>query len=265
MPDRFPTGEQQPPAATHAQDEDEIVRKPRLVMRDPQQASFQSVSAFDLPDLERVPGGTAAQAQRVLAEARESAEQMIQQARLARDAELDAARREGYAAGYAEGIEAADRDMAGLLATSEAIAANVAREREDLLVQAEGEIVSLALAIAQRLVNASLDVDPALVVDVCRGAMRKAFQRDTLVVLAHPDDLAMLRAAGPAMAQELGGIHQLDFVEERRLERGSVIVRTPAGEIDGTLGGKSTKVEESLRELVEARRAGRRTADAEGV
>jgi flagellar biosynthesis/type III secretory pathway protein FliH len=79
-------------------------------------------------------------------------------------------------------------------------------------------------------------------------------------VLAHPADLALLREAGPQLAAELGGVDHLDFVEERRLGRGSVVVRTPAGEIDATIAGKADKIEQTLREGIEQRRAERRSA-----
>jgi flagellar biosynthesis/type III secretory pathway protein FliH len=122
--------------------------------------------------------------------------------------------------------------------------------------------VELAMSIANRIVNASIAVDPELVIDSCRGAMRKAFQRDNLQVLAHPDDLERLRAAGPRLAEELGGVDHLDFVEERRMQPGSVVVRTPAGEIDGTIAGKAAKIEQALSEGIEQRRAARRDAAA---
>lgn len=244
------------PAATGAAQP--IVRKPRISMRDPQQA----IADFEFPAFDPMPGGPQGHAQAVVDTARQTAEQMLAQARAAAAAELDAARARGYEEGYREGLDQADREAAGLLSTAEAIASNVAREREELLDGAEADIVELAIQVAQRLVNGAIDVEPERVVDVCRGAMRKAFQRETLVVLAHPDDLAMLRAAGPALADELGGIHQLDFVEERRLQRGSVIVRTPVGEIDATFASKADKIHESLRELVQQRVAERREAVA---
>lgn len=238
----------------------DIVRKPRIVMRDPQQQHLAGpITQIELPVFHQSRHDAEAEARSIVDQARTTAQQMLEQARAARDGEVEAAQRQGYAAGHAEGLDAADRECAALVATAEQIAARVATEREHLLAQAEGEIVDLAIAIARRLVNAAIEVEPDLVVDVCRGAMRKAFQRETLVVLAHPDDLQMLRRAGPAMASELGGIHQLDFVEERRLQCGSVVVRTPAGEIDATFEGKATKIEEGLRELVDARRAEART------
>lgn len=203
-----------------------------------------------------------AEADRLVAEARSTARAMLAQAREVIAGEREDAVRRGFEEGRAAGVAEADAEMSGLVQTCEHIALEVMHERERILAEHEPDLVELAMAIAARIVNAELAVEPDLVVDVCRGAMRKAFQRDNLQVLAHPDDLERLRAAGPLLAQQLGGVEHLDFVEERRVDPGSVIVRTPAGEIDGTVAGKSARIELALREGIEQRRAARRTADA---
>jgi flagellar assembly protein FliH len=238
----------------------------RIEMADPQQ---RHVARYEFPTI-RLPGNTNSSAaldpvaveESVLARARETAQQMIEQTRILCEADREAAHSAGFEAGFAAGMDSADRESAGLIATAEQIATRTVEEREELLRQAELEIIELSLNIARRIVNAAIEVEPELVVEVCRGAMRKAFQREHLVVVAHPDDLTMLREAGPQMAAELGGIHTLDFVEERRMERGSIVVRTPAGEIDATIDGKSEKIEDSLLELVQERRAARRSQAA---
>ena len=203
----------------------------------------------------------AAVAQQVVAEARETARTMLQQAREVIAADRTKAVEQGHAEGYAAGRAEADAETAGLIRTCEQIGVHVMEERERVLAASEADIVELAIAIAHRIVNASLDVDHELVVDACRGAMRKAFQRGSMQVLAHPDDLDLLRDAGPGLAAELGGVDNLDFIEERRIDRGSVVVRTPAGEIDATIAGKADKIEQALREGIEHRRAGRRAND----
>jgi flagellar biosynthesis/type III secretory pathway protein FliH len=201
-------------------------------------------------------------ARAIVAEARETARTMLRQARdvIAADraSALEQARAEGYAAGRAE----VDAEMAGLVATCERIGVHVMEERERVLEENEADVVELAMSIARRIVNASLDVDETLVVEACRGAMRKAFQRGSMQVLAHPQDLELLLAAGPAIAEELGGVDHLDFIAERRLDRGSVVVRTPAGEIDATIDGKAEKIEQALREGIEQRRAARQRSDS---
>lgn len=201
-------------------------------------------------------------ARQLIAEARATARTMLAQARDVIAADRAAAREQGRAEGFAMGQAEADTETAGLMSTCEKIGVHVMEERERVLAENEADIVELAMSIARRIVNASIDVDETLVVEACRGAMRKAFQRGSMQVLAHPDDLDMLRDAGPALANELGGIQHMDFIEERRLDRGSVIVRTPAGEIDATVEGKAARIEQALREGIEARRAERRSASS---
>lgn len=196
----------------------------------------------------------------IVAEARETARTMLRQAREVIASDRAAAVEQGRAAGLAEGRAEADAEMAGLVRTCEQIGVQVMEERARVLAESEPDIVELAISIARRVVNASIDVDETLVIEACRGAMRKAFQRGSMQVLAHPDDLQLLRDAGPQLASELGGVDHLDFIEERRIDRGSVIVRTPAGEIDATVEGKSDKIELALREGIEQRRAERRAA-----
>lgn len=197
----------------------------------------------------------AVEAARILEEARTTARSMLAQARDAIATERELAVQRGFDEGFAAGNDAADSEMAGLIQTCEQIGVHVMEERARVLADNEGDIVELAMSVAQRIVGTALDIDPELVIESCRGAMRKAFQRGTMQVLAHPGDLELLRAAGPQLAEELGGVEHLDFVEERRLDRGSVIVRTPVGEIDATIAGKSAKIEQALREGIESRRA----------
>lgn len=240
----------------------EIRRRPVITMRDPQHGD--APQAFELNELfqsgvERAWSDARSYADYLVEQAHATAQDMVEQARMVRDSELDTARqqgyREGYESGYAEGMTAADRESAGLIHTAEQIALQAVTERTRAVQGAELAVVELAMDIAHKIVNMQVEVEPSIVIEVCRGAIRKAFNREHLTVLAHPDDLAVLRTHGPEMAREMGGVKHLDFIEERRLERGSVIVRTPAGEIDASFEGKSAKLLEAFRDVAERRRA----------
>ena len=268
-----------------------IDTRERSTMHDPQQPELHDeanlvipgaesmrvmVEAVQFPKMDRatlraaMPGGDTTPialtpselAAQIVAEARSTARSMLAQARDVIASERAQAVQQGYDEGFAKGAAEADVETAGLVETCEKIGIHVMEERERVLAENEADLVELAISIARRIVNAAIDVDETLVVEACRGAMRKAFQRGSMTVLAHPGDLALLRDAGPALAAELGGVGHLDFVEERRLDRGSVIVRTPAGEIDATIQGKAEKIEQALREGIEQRRAERRSAAA---
>lgn len=194
------------------------------------------------------------EAERIISEARQTARVMLAQARDVIAGEKAQAIDRGYREGRANGMAQADTEMASLIKTSEQIAIEISKERDRAYEDYESDLVQLAISIAKRIVDTSLEIDPDLVISVCRGAMRKAFQREHLQVLANPVDLERLRIAGPKLMQELGGIETLDFIEERRVDAGGVIVRAPAGEIDATIAGKAEKLEAAMKEEIEHRR-----------
>ncbi len=216
----------------------------------------EALSAVELPDLgAEIEELAAAQVRELEAEAQARAAAIIAEAEAQAGAVRARAYEDGFAAGHAEGISAADRDSAGVIQVAEEVAASLVAERDQQLADAESELVELSIHVASRVLNTALEVDPSIVAEVFRGALRRAFHRETVHVLAHPDDLALLRELGPRVAAELGGVEHLHFLEERRISRGSIVVRTPAGEVDATIDGKLDRIADALREQASQRRA----------
>jgi flagellar biosynthesis/type III secretory pathway protein FliH len=156
----------------------------------------------------------------------------------------EAAREEGYAAGRADALAAA----APALEALEAAAAAVQAERGALADRLEAHAVDLALFLAEKVVAAAITVQPGLVVEAVRGALRGLVERERITVLVHPEDLELVRTAMTDLRASLGGIEHCEVQAERRVSRGGVIVRTPDGDIDARV---ETKLQRA-REVVEA-------------
>ena len=165
-------------------------------------------------------------------------------------AELEALRaqavEEGLAAGRAEAQLAVTAAVNGL---SEA-AAQLAAETAALEARLEEEAVSLALAIAERVLAGQLAVEPDRVLEAVRGALRGITDRSRVTVLVNPDDLELVREAAPGLQSTLGGIEHLEIQSERRVGRGGAVVRHPEGDVDAQVATKLERV----RELFEAAR-----------
>ncbi len=81
----------------------------------------------------------------------------------------------------------------------------------------------------------------------CDGALRKAFVRDGLTVVCNPDDLDACIDAGPDAARDaVGTCSDLEFIGDRRVQRGGVVVRTDAGDIDATLDSQLERLCEAM-------------------
>jgi flagellar assembly protein FliH len=156
------------------------------------------------------------------------------------------ARDDGYRTGYQEGRSAAEREIADLLRFAEAAVREVSDTRSRLLEENETALVELAIQTAEKILQATLDAEPHRVTDVLRGALRKAYVRDHLQVVCNPDDLALIEGTEGALQAQVGTIKGLELIGDRRVHRGGVIVRTPGGDVDATIGSQLDRLRAAM-------------------
>lgn len=158
------------------------------------------------------------------------------------DAVRDAAFEEGFAAGVAQAQSQLDGPASALAAAADQLQAL----RADAATSVEADAVDLALRIAEQALGAAVAVDPELVVEAVRGALRRLVERDRVLILVNPDDLELVRDHAARLVGELGGIEHCEVQAERRVRPGGAIVRTSEGEVDATLETKLARAREVL-------------------
>ena len=164
------------------------------------------------------------------------------------EAEADVLRSAAREEGMRQGREEV---LAGLTPALEALEQAAAAVQADQLARAdrlEEHAVDLALLLAEKVVGGAVAVQPALVVEAVRGALRGLVERARVTVLVHPDDLETVRTAQDELRSSLGGIEHCEVQAERRVSRGGAVVRTPDGDVDARVETKLRRA----REVVEA-------------
>lgn len=176
------------------------------------------------------------------ANAEAEARAIVAEAELLRDQAVGA----GYAEGYEEGRREALEQMRGSLAAVDALVRAMASEVEALPEALAAETTAIALEVAARVVRAELTVHPERVCDVVRAAIRRAADRERLVVLVNPADLAVVREAGEGLMSLTGGVGRLEVVDDPRIPPGGCIVETPGGDVDARLQSQMARMMEAL-------------------
>jgi flagellar assembly protein FliH len=107
------------------------------------------------------------------------------------------AREEGYAAGRAEGLAAAQQELKKRMAELDGLYDAAARPLQVLDEQTGQELARLATIVARRVIARELQLSPDLIIQAVRQAASAmpAATRELRVRL-HPDDLVLLRDAG---------------------------------------------------------------------
>jgi flagellar assembly protein FliH len=161
------------------------------------------------------------QAARELAQARVEAEQLRERARAEGLAE-------GRAAGQHQGSAEVESAVAALAAAGERLEALCGEIAEEV----ERDAVELALALAGKVILATLQVRPELVVEVLQGALRRVSGQRSIAIVVNPADLETVRASLGELREQTAAVERWDLQPDPRVQAGGAIVRTAEGEVD---------------------------------
>lgn len=189
-------------------------------------------------------------------QAEDGARELLEKARdLAHTMQREASERghaEGYRDGYAEGIKKGETDgyervraeesrlvgerISALAGALFEIIEDFRAARRLLMRQAERDLLTLAFAIAEKIVKKSYEYDPSLVQQNLKAAIELAGERtDVDVYLSHGDIAALKDYAPKVFAMTGGGGDSVRFHEDPALKPGDVRLKSRRSTVDAAI------------------------------
>ena len=189
---------------------------------------------------------------------RDAAARELAAARAEADRIRAEAHAEGFAAGRAEGLEQGrEQALSAGGALQEAIR-GVGEVRDQAAEAVERDAIELALSLAAKVILATLQVRPELVVDVVQGALRRVAGQRRISIVVNPADLETVRAALGDLQSQSAAVEQWDLQPDARVPAGGALVRTAEGEVDASVQTQLERAGEVvLSELGSRREQGR--------
>lgn len=184
-----------------------------------------------------------ADAREQLARAREEADGVVTAAR-ERAGEIGAAAmEEGYRQGYQQGVADARRETIEQVAEQTGLAiealaraaATMEASRAELENAALADVVKLAIAIARRVTKRQGLIDPGVLSENLREAVKQLIRRDDVRVAIHPDQRAALDQMLARLKIEWPQIERVEIMEDDSISPGGCRVSGGQGEIDAAL------------------------------
>lgn len=188
------------------------------------------------------------QAQVLLQQAQEEAQRCLTAAR----AQVDQLATEAYESGLRRGEAEALREnrelYASVLRCFEHAAAEVTGLRQQVMRQAEDDIITLAFAIARKLVQHHVQVDPDCLTTTLRRALAYVLDDDAIVVRVHPDDLARTQHLHEDILPSFQAMRHVTIETDETVGRGGCIVEANVGVIDARVTSQFAELEQRFRE-----------------
>jgi flagellar assembly protein FliH len=224
------------------------------------QAVFASRGRYslDLRDISQ-------QAVDMIAAARCEAEGIVaeagRQAASVREAIRQAAHREGYEKGLAEGRERGShealaqarerfaKDQASLAAALTQVIDAFNAQREKLYLAARRDVVVLAVAVARRIAARLPELDGATgeaAVKACEEALELMREATEVVVRTHPDDWSAVEQLAAELGRSMQGSRHMRIVEDPSIGRGGVVLQSTDSVIDAQAPARVDRIADEL-------------------
>ncbi len=221
-----------------------------------------SSPAFSFADVER-------EAERVLAAAREQARQIVaaaeQRAHQADGASRESGeeqRRAGYARGLEEGrregqeqvrretrqeaVETARDELQHVIGALRSGLAEFERQKRALLGLAEGGLIDLSLAIAERVCKIVVGRSSEAARANARALLEMVAHHDDVRICMHPDDCAPLEDVAGELVGAVGELQHVRIEPDEQVERGGCVLRWRGGTIDARIAEQLQRIAESI-------------------
>lgn len=156
-----------------------------------------------------------------------------------------AAYREGYERGRAEGYRVGEAEVRRCVACLEDMVACLTQPLAETDAETENALVGLACEVAGALLCRTLEVQPEGVADMVRNALATLGTGEGRVaVTLHPDDVELVR---PALDED-GALARVTLTPDGGLARGDCRIQTENAAVDGTLVARIARIREQLLE-----------------
>jgi flagellar assembly protein FliH len=149
---------------------------------------------------------------------------------------------EGRAAGQKQALEEHRAQLTEAVAALTDAAADLDASRGELESAALEEVVALAIAVARRVTKRQALVEPQVLTENLREAMRLVVSAAAVKVAIHPSQRRMLDAALPALRLEFPRLGHVEVVDDESVHPGGCRVYAGGGQVDATLDEQLDRV-----------------------
>lgn len=165
--------------------------------------------------------------------------------------QLEAAKREAYEQGFANGRKETEERLVAQFQRSAQIfkktAEKLHEETHAVSQEQEQQILRLVLAIARKVVGFEAATNPDTVLEVLRKALRLTNEKSVVRIVTHPADLDHLRSQLEQLHMQFDLPDGVEILADANLEPGGVRIESEHGSVDADI---ATQFEEISRRML---------------
>ena len=152
----------------------------------------------------------------------------------------------GFQQGETAGREAAEQALEATMRQYADSIQEISRVKARLYVQAEKEVVRLAMEVARKIVDREIHADRNIIQTLVRVALSRVTENASITVRLNPLDYKYLMGQNGGIAEDEG--RDVSLQSDNTIRQGGCLVETSCGDIDARIEEKFREVENTFFE-----------------
>lgn len=187
----------------------------------------------------------------IIAEARREADRIIADARAETQAMCQRASAQGREEGRRAGMEQVVKEYEEALGLMSRTADAVVSQADAMVRASERDIARLAVAVAAKVIQRSVEQDPQIVLSIASAAIGQTEGTRSVVLRVSPKDMEQVLSVHDELVRCSPDLRNLKVVEDPRIERGGCIVEMEVGHVDARIEEQLAEIERAFMEEAE--------------
>lgn len=190
------------------------------------------------------------EAERVKEEAQSQIDAWWEERRKQDEQLVESTRSDSYETGYREGMARAEQEIKEAyerkIAEAESVLRQAYQAKEQLIQEAEPFVVSLSCAVAEKIIQKQLSVEPEIVLELARKTLSRKRESGTITLCVSPEQFAYVHAAREELSLAVDSQAELQIIPDSSVNDGGCVVRSALGSIDARIDTQLTEIKKAL-------------------
>ncbi|WP_040948670.1 FliH/SctL family protein [Gorillibacterium massiliense] len=193
------------------------------------------------------------EANQIKLEAQQEIETWWVERRSTDEAETGMARESGYQAGYQEGTLQAEQmvrnEYAQMINEARGVLEHSYQLKRQIIAEAEPFLIELSTAIAEKIIQHQLTVNPEWVVDLAGSVLGRRREKGTITLCVAPVHFSYFQEMREELRMSLDSQAELDIVPDSSVSDHGCIIRSVYGSIDARIDTQLKEIKAALLDL----------------
>ncbi len=151
-----------------------------------------------------------------------------------------------YKKGFSDGTEFQKKEALPVINAVASMTKMIPLIKKEIIKKTEEQIIMLAIAIAEKIINQEVATNKEIILSVLKGALKNIAETDGMKIRLNPQDFHYMMEVKKDFLQSFDGLHNVVFEEDTSIKRGGAIVETMFGEVDARLESQLKEIHAAM-------------------